>query len=149
MIPDQNLSVAMMVVCIAVLLNTALPCRASSEQEPTELEFILSCNPIESAPKAAKVRVHLSTPGVKTLLVGAIRFYQLFISTQDAPSCNFVPSCSRFGVETIKRLGVIRGILLTSDRLQRCNSVSTSRYQLDYRSGRLMDSARLYQEMLR
>ncbi len=136
----------MMVVCIAVLLNTALPCCASSE--PTELEFILSCNPMESAPKAANARVHLSTPGVKTLFVGAIRFYQLFISTQDAPSCNFVPSCSRFGVETIKRLGVIRGILLTSDRLQRCNSVSTSRYRIDYRSGRLMDPVQLYQEML-
>ena len=137
----------MMVVCIAVLLNTALPCRASSSQGSTELEFILSCNPIESAPKAANARVHMSTPGIKTLLVGAIRFYQLFISTQDAPSCNFVPSCSRFGVETIRRLGAIRGILLTSDRLQRCNSVSTSRYRIDYRSGRLMDSPRLYQEM--
>ena len=80
-IPDQNLPAAMMVVCIAVLINTALPCRASSES--TELEFILSCNPIERAPKAANARVHLSTPGVKTLLVGAIRFYQVFISTQE------------------------------------------------------------------
>ena len=138
----------MMVICAAVLLNAALPCRASSSQGPTELEFILSCNPMESTPKAAHARVHLSTPGVKTLLVGAIRFYQLFISTQDAPSCNFVPSCSRFGVETIRRLGFIRGILLTSDRLQRCNSVSTSRYQVDYRSGRLMDPVQLYQEIL-
>ena len=137
----------MMAACIAVLFSTALPCRASSE--PTELEFILSCNPIESHPKAANASVHLSTPGVRTLFVGAIRFYQVFISTQDAPSCNFVPSCSSFGVETIKRLGVIRGVLLTSDRLQRCNGVSTSRYQVDYRSGRLMDPVRLYQEMLR
>ena len=138
----------MMAVCIAVLLNTALPCRASSAQGSTELEFILSCNPMERAPKVANTHVHLSTPGVKTLFVGAIRFYQLFISTQDAPSCNFVPSCSRFGVETIRRLGVIRGILLTSDRLQRCNSVSTSRYRIDYRSGRLMDPVQLYQEIL-
>ena len=139
----------MIVVCAAILLNAALPCRSSSAQESTELGFILSCNPIEIAPEAAKARVHLSTPGVKTLLVGAIRFYQLFISTQDAPSCNFVPSCSRFGVETIRRLGVIRGILLTSDRLQRCNSVSTSRYQIDHISGRLMDPAQFYQEMLK
>ncbi len=144
---NRNLTIKLIAAGIAILLNTILPCRASSVQKSTELEFILSCNPIQGAPRQIHSRVSY-TPEIKTLLLGAIRFYQRFISTQDGPSCTFVPSCSRFGAESIRRLGVVRGILLTSDRLQRCNSVSASRYQLDSRSGYLIDPVRIYEEIL-
>ncbi|MFC1716054.1 membrane protein insertion efficiency factor YidD [Candidatus Poribacteria bacterium] len=148
---NRNLTIKLIAAGIAILLNTILPCRASSAQESTELEFILSHNPIQGAPQVVHLQTHSRvsyTPEIKTLLLGAIRFYQRFISTQDGPSCTFVPSCSRFGGESIRRLGVVRGILLTSDRLQRCNSVSTSRYQVDSRSGYLMDPVRVYEEIL-
>ena len=148
---NRNLTIKLIAAGIAILFNIILPCRASSVQESTELEFILSHNPIQSAPQAAHLQTRPPvsyTPGIKTLLLGSIRFYQRFISTQDGPSCTFVPSCSRFGVESIRRLGAVRGILLTSDRLQRCNGVSTSRYQLDSRSGYLMDPVQIYGEIL-
>ena len=86
---------------------------------------------------------------MRQLLKGAIRFYQLFISSQDMPVCNFVPSCSQFSAEAIERLGILRGILLTSDRLQRCNGMSRSRYQMDYVSGKLIDPIQIYCEMPR
>jgi len=139
---------AAMVVGVA---STILSCSASFAQELTELAFILSCNPIQDIPGADRVRAHFDlshVPGTKLLLIGAIRFYQLFISPQDMPACNFVPSCSQFGAEAIKRLGILRGILLTSDRLQRCNSMSTSRYHTDQKSGKLVDPVRLYAEIL-
>ncbi len=143
----RNLSAVLIVMIIA-----ALPCRASSDQVSTELEFILSCNPIQNVHRASVVRGRSELFGVsevKLLFIGAIRFYQRFISTQDMPSCNFVPSCSQFGAESIGQLGIIRGVLLTSDRLQRCNSMSISRYQRDHRSGKLIDPVQIYSEIIR
>jgi putative membrane protein insertion efficiency factor len=127
-------------------------CPALSAKESSELDFILSCNPIQDAPRSDRGNGGLGLSGtseVKLLLIGAIRFYQRFISTQDAPACNFVPSCSQFGAESIGQLGALRGILLTSDRLQRCNSMSISRYQMDHRSGKLVDPVRIYTEIIR
>ena len=136
-------------VSIAVLLNIIPLCRVASAQESTELAFILSCNPIQDVTGVERDHTHFDLHRIqrsKLLFTGAIRFYQLFISSQDMPSCNFVPSCSQFGAEAIRRLGVLRGILLTSDRLQRCNSMSISRYQTDYKSGRLIDTVQTYAE---
>jgi putative component of membrane protein insertase Oxa1/YidC/SpoIIIJ protein YidD len=139
-------------VSIAVVLWTLLACSILTAQEPTELEFILSCNPLDRASEGERIRSRSSIAhpfGIESLIKGAIRFYQVFISSQDVPVCNFVPSCSQFSAEAISRLGVVRGILLTSDRLQRCNGVSTSRYRVDYNSGRLIDPIQTYCEMLR
>ena len=139
-------------VSIAVAFCTLLPCSISPAQEPTELEFILSCNPLDSFPEGESVRSRSDVThsfGIESLFKGAIRFYQVFISSQDMPVCNFVPSCSQFGAEAISRLGIVRGVLLASDRLQRCNGVSTSRYRIDYSSGRLMDPIQTYCEMIR
>lgn len=60
---------------------------------------------------------------LKLFLLGGIRFYQAFISTQDLPSCNFVPSCSRFSSAAFRHTNSIHALLLTSDRLQRCNGL--------------------------
>jgi putative component of membrane protein insertase Oxa1/YidC/SpoIIIJ protein YidD/tetratricopeptide (TPR) repeat protein len=60
----------------------------------------------------------------------AIRLYQRFLSSQDRPSCNFHPSCSRFGNEAIRRHG-LQGVCMTFDRLQRCNGLSRQFYRLD------------------
>mgnify|MGYP001065651841 CR=1 FL=1 len=140
---NEKLALAIMILC------ATLSCNASSARGSGELSFILSCNPIQSISERPHTRVDLSRViGIKPLLTGSIRFYQLFISTQDAPVCNFIPTCSQFGMESIKRLGVIRGILLTSDRLQRCNGMSTSHYQMDYKSMRLIDPVQLYLEIL-
>lgn len=139
-----------MLMVITIGFSITLSCRASSVEKPTELDFILSCNPIRDVPRAGRERFDLSgVSEVKMLLIGSIRFYQRFISTQDMPSCNFVPSCSQFGAESIGRLGIFRGILLTSDRLQRCNSMSISRYQRDHKSGKLIDPVQIYAEIIR
>jgi putative component of membrane protein insertase Oxa1/YidC/SpoIIIJ protein YidD len=142
----------LLAVSITVVFFTLFPCSILPAQEATELEFILSCNPLDSVSEVDQGRFRsdiANLSGIESLLKVAIRFYQVFISSQDMPVCNFVPSCSQFGSEAISRLGIIRGVLLTSDRLQRCNGVSTSRYQIDYNSGRLIDPIHTYCEMLR
>ena len=35
--------------------------------------------------------------------------------------CRFTPSCSDYSIEAVQRHGIRRGLLLTADRLARCN----------------------------
>ncbi len=152
MMSHRNFLFALIAIGISISFGAILPCRASSTQGSTELEFILSSNPMLDVPRVQRADTPSAlsrTEGVKLLFVGAIRFYQRFISTQDTPACTFTPSCSQFGVESFRHFDFVRAILLTSDRLQRCNSVSNSPYGVDYRSGRLIDPIQTYRELLK
>jgi hypothetical protein len=70
-----------------------------------------------------------STSALSISMVSAIRFYQIVISPQDAGSCMFYPSCSQFGLQSIKKYGPFWGLLMASDRLQRCNGCAINHYQ--------------------
>ncbi|MDI6793714.1 MAG: membrane protein insertion efficiency factor YidD [bacterium] len=89
-------------------------------------------------PEEKKLPSFLS--GLKSLSLKAIRIYQLIISPQQGKVCNFEPSCSHFGFEAIHRYGPIKGILITSDRLQRCHYWVFGEYYLSP-EGRLCDPA--------
>jgi putative membrane protein insertion efficiency factor len=54
-------------------------------------------------------------------LRGAIRFFQKRISPIDGPRCGFHPTCSVYGDQAISSQGPFIGILMTADRLIRCN----------------------------
>jgi putative component of membrane protein insertase Oxa1/YidC/SpoIIIJ protein YidD len=89
----------------------------------------------------------LSQPEYRLLFLAAIRVYQSTLSSQDMSVCNFTPSCSHFGQEAIRKAGLIRGLLLTSDRLQRCNGSgfrSKDYYNYDPVSGKLLDPVERY-----
>lgn len=58
---------------------------------------------------------------VSWVLVGLISLYQRFISPMSGPSCRYYPSCSAYGKRAIEVHGPIKGLLLTSARLLRCN----------------------------
>jgi putative membrane protein insertion efficiency factor len=58
---------------------------------------------------------------VGTVMRGAIRGYQLFISPILPGSCRYWPSCSAYGMTAIQRHGAIRGGWLTLRRFMRCN----------------------------
>jgi putative membrane protein insertion efficiency factor len=55
------------------------------------------------------------------VLIGLIRFYQIAISPLLRPSCRFNPSCSRYGIEAIRKHGPFKGGYLTIRRLMRCH----------------------------
>lgn len=65
---------------------------------------------------------------IKSLPLGAIIIYQKIISPQQGGVCNFTPSCSQFGLQAIKKYGIVEGILMTSDRLQRCHYCVAGEY---------------------
>ena len=54
-------------------------------------------------------------------LIGAIRFYQRWISPARPPTCRFVPTCSQYGLVAIERYGAARGGWLLVRRLARCH----------------------------
>lgn len=57
----------------------------------------------------------------RSMLLLSIRVYQNTFSKVQGDVCNFIPSCSHFGYNAIKKYGILKGLLLTSDRLQRCH----------------------------
>ena len=52
---------------------------------------------------------------------GAIRAYQATLGPVLPTECRFVPTCSQYGLGCIQRYGTLRGGLLTTWRLLRCN----------------------------
>ena len=65
----------------------------------------------------------------RRLVVAAIRLYQKTLSFDHGPLkvfhprgfCRFYPSCSQYGLEAINKYGVIKGGLMASWRILRCN----------------------------
>lgn len=53
-----------------------------------------------------------------------LRAYQLAFSPLYAGSCRFVPSCSAYAAEAVRRFGVIRGSWLALRRLARCRPLA-------------------------
>lgn len=108
--------------------------------EATYLAFIRKANPI-TTPKKQEI-IHFNpqeTSELKLAATGLIRLYQKFISTQDGPTCNFHPTCSRFGMACIQEYGIMRGLLLTADRLLRCNGSQSRHHHRDEATGKYLD----------
>jgi putative membrane protein insertion efficiency factor len=105
---------------LGILLISVLYISPALADETADLRFILKSNPIETPQQQEYIRSNFEeTSELKLLSTGLIRIYQEFISTQDLPLCNFTPSCSRFGMAAIQNYGLLRGLLLTADRLLR------------------------------
>jgi putative membrane protein insertion efficiency factor len=76
---------------------------------------------------------------VPMVLTGLIRIYQVLVSSQDTQSCTFTLSCSRFGMEAIRKHGAFYGVLITADRLERCNGFGRGYYPVDPATGLSVD----------
>ena len=50
--------------------------------------------------------------------------YRAVISPNLAPRCKYYPSCSTYGVQAVRELGVIRGTIVAAWRVLRCNPFS-------------------------
>lgn len=57
-----------------------------------------------------------------------IRFYQGAISPLFPPSCRYVPSCSTYAVEAIRKYGPFKGGWLALKRIARCHPWGGSGY---------------------
>ncbi|MCL1827906.1 MAG: membrane protein insertion efficiency factor YidD [Oscillospiraceae bacterium] len=58
---------------------------------------------------------------MKTLLIGAVKFYRRFISPLTRPTCCFVPTCSQYALEAFEKHGALKGTLLSVKRIIKCH----------------------------
>ena len=54
------------------------------------------------------------------LLILLVRFYQYAISPLLPPSCRFLPTCSQYTLEALRKHGAIKGGWLAIKRIARC-----------------------------
>lgn len=54
-------------------------------------------------------------------VAGLLRLWQLSFSIILPPSCRFTPSCSHYGIEALRRHGLVGGLWLTGHRVARCH----------------------------
>jgi uncharacterized protein len=57
----------------------------------------------------------------RLLLLGAIRVYRATLSGWLGGHCRFHPSCSRYAEEAIRVHGAVKGSLMATRRVLRCN----------------------------
>ena len=136
----------------AMILIYTLAALSVREESLNDIEYLMRMAPIgvkmndHYRPRSDVVRPHNE---LSLLMLGGIRFYQIFISSQDMPVCNFIPTCSSFAFQAIRRFGPIKGALLASDRLQRCHGFAHlyagTIYEVDEASGKLRDPIERYE----
>ena len=108
----------------------------------SQMDFISEVNPAVTVKTDERFISHFDlrqTSELKLAFAGVIRLYQIFISSQDVPSCNFTLTCSRFTTEAIQKYGPVHGILMGGDRLQRCFGLSRKYYFIDPKTGYAID----------
>jgi putative component of membrane protein insertase Oxa1/YidC/SpoIIIJ protein YidD len=111
----------------ALVMFTAL----AHSQYAHDLEIIIGHRVEKHTPVSANRSPQKVSNELSIAALGAIRLYQQHISSQDMPVCNFTPSCSAYGAQSISRYGIFLGSMMIADRLQRCNAMAREYYQLD------------------
>ena len=105
----QSFACLLVVVCLLVPVSPG-HCSASAMKGPPAAVVHGHPAVIESDPSPFSL-----------LALGAITFYRSFISPTQGPRCEFYPSCSAFGLQAVKEHGAVLGVMMTTDRLTRCN----------------------------
>ena len=65
---------------------------------------------------------------MKKVLINLIRFYQKYLSPMKSTKCPYTPSCSQYGLEAIQKYGAVKGSILATWRILRCNPFSRGGY---------------------
>ncbi len=58
---------------------------------------------------------------MKSIAILLVKFYQKCISPYCPGCCRFMPTCSNYTINAIKKYGIFKGIWLSSKRIARCN----------------------------
>jgi putative membrane protein insertion efficiency factor len=57
----------------------------------------------------------------RQLAIAPIRFYRRFVSPGIPARCKYHPTCSAYAAQALREYGILRGLVLASWRLLRCN----------------------------
>ena len=55
------------------------------------------------------------------IAITIIKFYQFFISPIIGPHCRYLPTCSEYSIQSFKKFGFIKGLMLSVKRISRCH----------------------------
>jgi len=58
---------------------------------------------------------------LRTVAILPIRLYQRLVSPMLGPHCKYYPSCSEYAAQALRDYGILRGLILASWRVLRCN----------------------------
>lgn len=58
---------------------------------------------------------------MRTLLIGLVKGYRLFLSPWLGSACRFTPTCSAYALQSLQDHGALSGSYLTVRRLARCH----------------------------
>ena len=58
---------------------------------------------------------------MRTILILAVRGYQVSLGQLLPPSCRYFPSCSAYAIEALEKHGAARGTWLAAKRIARCH----------------------------
>ena len=50
-----------------------------------------------------------------------IKFYQFLISPILGQNCRYLPTCSEYSIQSIKKFGIFKGIFLSLRRISKCH----------------------------
>ncbi|NLT36062.1 MAG: membrane protein insertion efficiency factor YidD [Gaiellales bacterium] len=62
------------------------------------------------------------------MLAAPVRFYQRRISPLFPARCRYYPSCSQYALDALRRFGPLKGFVLATWRVLRCNPFSMGGY---------------------
>ena len=61
-------------------------------------------------------------------LILCVKIYQFFISPIIGQNCRYLPTCSEYTVECLRKFGIIKGILLSIKRISKCHPLGSHGY---------------------
>jgi uncharacterized protein len=82
----------------------------------------------EQEPPASHHRASSLARAARAIASGPIVAYQRLISPAIPRRCKYHPSCSRYALDAVREYGILRGAVLASWRLLRCNPWSYGGY---------------------
>ncbi len=66
---------------------------------------------------------------IKRICIKMIRFYQRYLSPLKVYThCKYIPTCSEYAVQAVEKYGVVKGLLLATWRILRCNPFAKGGY---------------------
>jgi len=65
---------------------------------------------------------------MRRVIIIIIKAYKRYISPILPDSCRFYPSCSQYAIDAVQKYGFMRGIVIASYRILRCNPFNRGGY---------------------
>jgi len=55
------------------------------------------------------------------IIIKIIKFYQYILSPYLGNNCRYLPTCSEYSIESLKKHGIIKGVYLSLKRILNCH----------------------------